>query len=80
MFEGSSADLLEGDYLDEELSDKSSRLTAMTQDAQVRQRYDIVSRTGYEKSQRGNKDGLANKINSVVREGEEILNQVFIIM
>ena len=66
MFEGSSADLSERDYLNEDLLDRSSRLVPKTENSQVRQRCVVVSQIGYEKSQRGGEDRWRNKIYPVV--------------
>ena len=67
MSESSSADFLEGNCLDKNLSDKSSRLASKIQDLQVRQRRIIVPQTGYEKSKRGGENRRGNKINLVIR-------------
>lgn len=64
--ESSSADLSEGDCLDEDVPDKSSRLAPKTGDSQVRQRHVVTPRAGYGKSQRGGEDRRRNKINPVV--------------
>lgn len=67
MSEGSSADLSEGNCLDEDLPDRSSRLAPKTRDSQVRQRRVVAPRAGYGKSKRGGEDRRGNKINPVVR-------------
>ena len=58
MSKGSFADLLEEDCLDENLSNRSSRLSSKTEDSQVCQRYVIVPQARYEKSQRGKRRPL----------------------
>lgn len=42
-FESSSTGLLEGDYLNKNISDRSSQLAPKTRNSQVHQCYDVIS-------------------------------------
>lgn len=77
MSEGSSADFLEKNCLDEYLPDRSSRLAPKTEDSQVRQHRVIASRARYRKSQRKGEDHWRNKIYLVVGESSNTEASVY---
>lgn len=77
MSEGSLADLLEENCLDEDLLDRSSWLASKIWDLQVRQCRVIASRAEYEKSKRGREYCWGNKINPVVKWSNGIKISVY---
>ena len=66
MSESVSPDLSKVDCLDENFSDRLSRLVHKTENLQVRQCCIVATQAGYEKNQKEEKDYCGNKINPVV--------------